>query len=123
MVVGRTGLHDNDCEKYGLRHVTTETECWDHKVYYPDAKMLNLRITGNPKTGQLYGAQLIGHMNSEIAKRIDVFAAAIYNNMTVTDLNHLDLTYTPPLSCPWDPIQMAAQEWLKRVKNHNSYSA
>jgi hypothetical protein len=62
-------------------------------------------------------------MNSEIAKRIDVFAAAIYNNMTVTDLNHLDLTYTPPLSCPWDPIQMAAQEWLKRVKNHNSYSA
>lgn len=31
--------------------------------------------------------------------------------MTVEDLNALDLSYTPPLSSPWDPIQMAAQAW------------
>jgi len=27
----------------------------------------------------------------------------------VEDINDLDLSYTPPLSSPWDPVQMAAQ--------------
>ena len=29
--------------------------------------------------------------------------------MTVESLNELDLSYTPPLSSPWDPVQMAAE--------------
>jgi hypothetical protein len=31
--------------------------------------------------------------------------------MTMESLNDLDLSYTPPLSSPWDPVQMAAQAW------------
>ena len=31
--------------------------------------------------------------------------------MTMGSLSDLDLSYTPPLSSPWDPIQMAAQAW------------
>jgi hypothetical protein len=26
-------------------------------------------------------------------------------------IRDLDLTYTPPLSAPWDPIQQAAHAW------------
>jgi hypothetical protein len=33
--------------------------------------------------------------------------------MTVEDLSDLDLSYTPPLSSPWDPVQIAAQAWVK----------
>jgi hypothetical protein len=33
--------------------------------------------------------------------------------MRVEDLSSLDLSYTPPLGSPWDPIQMAAQDWLQ----------
>ena len=33
----------------------------------------------------------------------------IHNGMTMESLNDLDLSYTPPLSSPWDPVQMAAQ--------------
>jgi hypothetical protein len=33
----------------------------------------------------------------------------------VEDLNHLDLSYTPPLGNPWDPIQIAAQAWVKSI--------
>jgi hypothetical protein len=29
-------------------------------------------------------------------------------------LNDLDLSYTPPLSAPWDPVQVAAQTWSAR---------
>jgi hypothetical protein len=31
--------------------------------------------------------------------------------MRVDDLNDLDLSYTPPVSSPWDPVQMSAQAW------------
>jgi NADPH-dependent 2,4-dienoyl-CoA reductase/sulfur reductase-like enzyme len=113
MVAGRTGLHDRDCSRFNISHKTVESKHWDHKVYYPGAELMTIRITGNPENGKLLGAQIIGSKKSEIAKRIDIFATAIHNDYTVEDLNHLDLNYTPPLSSPWDPIQMAAQEWIK----------
>ena len=31
--------------------------------------------------------------------------------MLVEELGDLDLSYTPPLSSPWDPVQMAAHHW------------
>jgi hypothetical protein len=35
--------------------------------------------------------------------------------MKVADLSDIDLSYTPPLSSPWDPVQMAAQAWNKKI--------
>ncbi|MEO0896786.1 MAG: FAD-dependent oxidoreductase [Bacteroidota bacterium] len=115
MVAGRTGIHDRDAAKYHLPSFTSESEFWDHKVYYPGANKLYIRLTGNPESGKLLGAQIIGSTKSEVAKRIDILATAIQNEYAVDQLNDLDLTYTPPLSSPWDPVQMAAQEWLKNV--------
>jgi hypothetical protein len=59
----------------------------------------------------LLGAQLLGRKDSEVSKRIDIFAAALFHGMKVEELNGLDLSYTPPLSSPWDPVQMSAQAW------------
>jgi hypothetical protein len=36
-------------------------------------------------------------------------ATAIYSGMTIESLNDIDLSYAPQLSCPRDPVQMAAQ--------------
>ena len=44
-----------------------------------------------------------------------LFATAIFNEMTVESLSQLDLSYTPPLSSPWDPVQSASQVWIKEV--------
>ena len=30
-------------------------------------------------------------------------------------ISDLDLSYTPPLSSPWDPVQMSAQAWSKQA--------
>lgn len=116
LVVGRTGLHDRDCNNYQLPSKTIESEHWDHKVYYPDAKKMFIRVTGNPLTRALLGIQIIGSFHSEISKRLDIAATAIHNRMTVDQLRDLDLSYTPPLSGPWDPIQVAAQAWSKECK-------
>lgn len=115
LVAARTGLKDDEARAEGFDPVTMDFETWDHKVYYPGAKKMHIRLTGERKTHRLLGAQIVGAYGTEVSKRIDVIAAAIYHKMRVDELNHLDLSYTPPLSSPWDPVQMAAQEWMRAL--------
>ena len=116
LVAARTGLKDDEALSEGLEPVTSDFETWDHKVYYPGAKKIHIRMTGDCKTHRLLGVQIVGAYGTEVSKRIDIIATAIYNKLTVDDLNHLDLSYTPPLSSPWDPIQMAAQAWMRSLQ-------
>ena len=113
-VVARTGFHDRDAASAGFDPVSIDSVVWDHKVYYPGAKEMTIRLTGDRRTSRLLGAQIIGHYGTEVSKRIDIFATAIHHGMTVEQVNDLDLSYTPPLSSPWDPVQMAAQAWTVR---------
>jgi hypothetical protein len=62
----------------------------------------------------------MGHVSSEVSKRVDVVAAAIFNELRVEDLSDIDLSYTPPLSSPWDPIQMSADSWIKQLRLYHS---
>jgi len=114
LVAARTGLHDADARAAGLAPLSVDSEHWDHKVYYPGAKRMLIRVTGEVSTGRLLGAQIIGAYGTEVSKRVDIVAAALHQDMRVDDLNDLDLSYTPPLSSPWDPVQMAAQAWVQR---------
>jgi NADPH-dependent 2,4-dienoyl-CoA reductase/sulfur reductase-like enzyme len=116
LAIARTGLREAEAEQAGFQSRTVEFETWHHKVYYPGAHPLRFRVTGDVRTGQLLGAQIIGHYQGEVAKRVDIFAAAIHHGMTVEQMSDLDLSYTPPLSSPWDPVQMAAQAWVKQVR-------
>ncbi len=111
LVIGRTGLRDGDATRAGLAPVTRETVAWDHKHYYPGATELRIRTTGDARTGRLLGAQVLGHYGAEVSKRLDVFALALFHDARVDALEHVDLSYTPPLASPWDAVQMAAIEW------------
>ena len=109
-VVARTGLRPHEAAEHGFNARTVDITVDDHKAYYPGATDLRIRLTG-AADGRLLGGQLLGHRRAEVAKRCDTIAAAIHQRLSVTDLLDLDLTYTPPLSAPWDPVQQAAQAW------------
>jgi NADPH-dependent 2,4-dienoyl-CoA reductase/sulfur reductase-like enzyme len=113
-VVARTGFHDRDAANAGFDPLSVDSVVWDHKVYYPGAKKMTIRVTGDRASGRLLGAQVIGYYGTEVSKRIDIFATAIHHGMSVEQMSDLDLSYTPPLSSPWDPVQMAAQAWSLR---------
>lgn len=100
------------------RELASEIEI--NKVYYPGTHQLRIRVTGDRQSGRLLGAQIAGHYQAEVAKRIDIFATALFHGMRVDELNKLDLSYTPPLSSPWDPVQMAAQAWRAQCRFHIS---
>ncbi len=111
MVIARTGMNEAEACAAGFAAKTSDFETWDHKVYYPPAYKTRIRLTADTKSRRILGCQILGDINAEISKRVDIAAAAIQNNMTLDEFIQLDLSYTPPLSSPWDPLQMAAQDW------------
>jgi NADPH-dependent 2,4-dienoyl-CoA reductase/sulfur reductase-like enzyme len=111
----RTGLRDHEAAAAGFEPVTIQSQADDHKAYYPGSHRITMRVTGDRRTGQLLGLQLLGHKHAEIAKRIDIAAAAIFNHMTVEAVSDLDLSYTPPLGSPWEAVQMGAQAWNRDI--------
>jgi NADPH-dependent 2,4-dienoyl-CoA reductase/sulfur reductase-like enzyme len=115
MAAARTGLRDHEASSAGFDPVTVAAEADDHKAYYPGSHRIAMRWTGDRQTGRLLGVQLFGHRHAEVAKRVDIAAAAIFNEMTVEAFSELDLSYTPPLGSPWDAMQIGAQAWVRAV--------
>jgi NADPH-dependent 2,4-dienoyl-CoA reductase/sulfur reductase-like enzyme len=114
LVAARTGLEQEEAGEAGFDPVTAELKTWDHKLYYPGVTTLWIRVTGDRKTHCLLGAQILGSYSAEVSKRIDIFATAIFHRMEVESILDLDLSYTPPLSSPWDPVQMASHAWMEQ---------
>jgi NADPH-dependent 2,4-dienoyl-CoA reductase/sulfur reductase-like enzyme len=117
LAIARTGLLDNEARRDSFDPLTVAMTANDHKAYYPGAVPLDILVTGDRATGRLLGAQILGNRKAEISKRIDIVAAALFQNASVETLNDLDLSYTPPFSSPWDPVQMAAQAWSAAARD------
>lgn len=111
VVAARTGLRDQEAAAEGFDPVTVGAVADDHKRYYPGAQPISIRVTGDRTTGQLLGAQLVGRLGTETAKRVDTYATALYAELSVAQVSELDLSYTPPLGSPWDAVQVATQAW------------
>ena len=117
LIAARTGLKEEDSKVFGFEPITISGEHWDHKIYYPGAKKISLRLTGDRRTGRFLGLEMVGEPETLVAKRIDTAAAALFAHLTVDQLNDLDLSYSPPLNSPWDPLQTAAQKWNAAVRS------
>jgi NADPH-dependent 2,4-dienoyl-CoA reductase/sulfur reductase-like enzyme len=113
LAIARTGLRDHEARAAGFHPLTVEGTYFDHKVYYPGAQAVHMRFTGDRASGRFLGAQLVGPVQTEVAKRIDSLATTLFHEMTVEALSDLDLSYTPPLGSPWDLVQMGAQDWSR----------
>ena len=105
--IARTGLSTTECAKAGFEIAELVTESTTRAGYYPDAEQIAIKLLAEKQTGRLLGAQIVGRDAS--AKRIDVFATAIWNEMTVEEISGLDLAYAPPFSPAWDPVLIAAR--------------
>ncbi|MBN9621817.1 MAG: FAD-dependent oxidoreductase [Actinobacteria bacterium] len=121
LVAARTGLRHTEAVAAGFEPVSAVAHPEDHKAYYPGAQAIETRLTGDRRSGRLLGVQLLGRRGSEVAKRIDIPATAIFAEMTVEDVLDLDLSYTPPLGSPWEAIQVGAQELARRLVDGSWY--
>ena len=82
LVAARTGLRDHEAVTAGYDPVTEPVEPGRPQGLLPGRPADQIRVTGDP-TGRLLGAQLVGRNGTEIAKRVDIYAAALFHAMSV----------------------------------------
>jgi NADPH-dependent 2,4-dienoyl-CoA reductase/sulfur reductase-like enzyme len=112
--VARTGLSEAEAAVAGFAHVVAKVESTTRAGYYPGAKRITVKVVAEKRSGRLLGAQIVGEEGA--AKRIDVFATALWNEMAVDDLLNVDLSYAPPFSPVWDPVLIAARKSWQAVE-------
>ena len=109
-----TGLGETAAGREGFDVVSTLIESHTRARYYPDGKPIMIKLITERGTNKLLGAQAAG--GEGVAKRVDVFATAIWAGMTLDEIAWIDLTYAPPVAPVWDPVLVAAQVGLKKSK-------
>jgi NADPH-dependent 2,4-dienoyl-CoA reductase/sulfur reductase-like enzyme len=111
--VARTGLLEKEIKKLGIDYSTATIKTKTRAHYYPGAKDITVKLLAEKNSGRLLGGQIIGE--EDAAKRIDVLATALTHNLTLQNIIDLDLSYAPPFSLVWDPVQTAARKLIKNV--------
>lgn len=105
LTVGATGLPAKRLQQLGVAFEQSTTSSAAHASYYPGAFQLTTKLTFDPQSGKLYGAQCVGH--DGVDKRIDQAALVIKNGGSIYDLIKLEHAYAPPFSSAKDPIAIA----------------
>jgi NADPH-dependent 2,4-dienoyl-CoA reductase/sulfur reductase-like enzyme len=106
--IGRTGLTEREAKAAGYDAVAAKIEATTRAGYYPGSGPITVKLVAERGSGRLLGAQVIGHEGA--AKRIDVLATAIWNEMAAEAFSQVDLGYAPPFSPVWDPVLVAARQ-------------
>lgn len=105
MTVASTGLAAKRLKQMGIAYISSTTHSASHAGYYPNALPLTIKLTFDPVSGKLYGAQSVGY--DGVDKRIDQIALLIKQGGTVHDLVKVEHAYAPPFSSAKDPIAIA----------------
>lgn len=104
MTAATTGINESHAREAGLNVDTVILSPMSHAGYYPNGKVMTVKVVFEKKTYRLLGTQIIGY--DGVDKRIDVLATAIHTGMKATQLKDLDLAYAPPYSSAKDPVNM-----------------
>jgi NADPH-dependent 2,4-dienoyl-CoA reductase/sulfur reductase-like enzyme len=111
--VARTGLSEAELGPLGLQWEQAVVESTTRAGYFPGAEPIKTKVLAERRSGRLLGAQIVGREGA--AKRIDVFATALWNRMTVAEMVNMDLSYAPPFSPVWDPVLIAVRKLSEQV--------
>lgn len=105
--VTRTGLMERELKELGIDYAVGTIESETRAGYMPKAGDMTVKLLAERASGKLLGAQIVGTEGA--AHRINTLAAAITAGMTLDNLVDMDLSYAPPFSPVWDPVQQAAR--------------
>ena len=111
--VARTGLNERQARAAGFQYVVGTIQSTTRASYYPGAGRITVKVLAEQGSGRLLGAQIVGIEGA--AKRIDVFATALFAGMTADEFMYLDLSYAPPFSPVWDPVLIAARKAAEQL--------
>ena len=111
---GVTGLTEASAARNRIEVVTGAISSKTKADYYPTAKPIKVKLVVEKESQRLVGAQIIG--GEEVTQRINALSFAIQKQMTVRELAKADTAYAPPLCETWEPMVMAAEMVLMKLR-------
>jgi NADH oxidase (H2O2-forming) len=111
---GATGLTETAAARNKIEVVTGAISSKTKADYYPDAKPIKVKLIVEKESQRIVGAQIIG--GEEVTQRINALSFAIQKQMTVRELAKADTAYAPPLCETWEPMVLAAEMVLMKLR-------
>lgn len=115
--IARTGRLEREMISDNIPHICGIIESSSRAGYMEGAGSMNVKLIVELPSKKIVGAQIVGTEGA--AKRIDTLATIITTGLTVDDVVNLDLSYAPPFSPVWDPVQQAARYVQGRIRRKN----
>ncbi|MEM2536579.1 MAG: FAD-dependent oxidoreductase [Candidatus Bathyarchaeia archaeon] len=114
MQIGATGLTETAAKRAGIEVITGTVTSKTRADYYPGASPIKVKLVVEKETQRIVGAQIIG--GEEVTQRINAVSIAIQKQMTVRELAKADTAYAPPLNETWEPLVLAAELVLMKLR-------
>jgi NADH oxidase (H2O2-forming) len=111
---GNTGLTECAAQRNHIEVVTGAISSKTRADYYPDAKPIKVKLIVEKESQRIIGAQVVG--GEEVTQRINCLSFAIQQGMTVRELAKADTAYAPPLCETWEPMVLAAEMVLMKLR-------
>jgi NADH oxidase (H2O2-forming) len=111
---GVTGLTENAAARARIAVVTGAISSKTAADYYPTAKPIKVKLVVEKESQRIIGAQIVG--GEEVTQRINALSFAIQKQMTVRELAKADTAYAPPLNETWEPMVLAAEMVLMKLR-------
>jgi len=114
MQIGATGLTETAAKRAGIEVITGTISSKTKADYYPGALPIRVKLVVEKESQRIIGAQIIG--GEEVTQRINAVSFAIQKQMTVRELAKADTAYAPPLNETWEPLVLAAEMVLMKLR-------
>ena len=111
---GVTGLTEVVAQRARIETITGTISSKTKADYYPTAKPIKVKLVVEKESQRIIGAQIIG--GEEVTQRINALSFAIQKQMTVRELAKADTAYAPPLCETWEPMVLAAELVLMKLR-------
>jgi NADH oxidase (H2O2-forming) len=112
--IGVTGLTEFFAKRAGFETVTGAITSKTRPPYYPGGLSLKVKLVVERETERLIGAQIIG--GEEVTQRVNALSFAIQKQMSIRELAKADTAYAPPLNETWEPMVLAAEIALRKLR-------
>jgi len=111
---GVTGLTEAAAQRVGIEVVTGAISSKTKADYYPNALPIKVKLVVERESQRIVGVQVVG--GEEVTQRINALSFAIQKGMTVRELAKADTAYAPPLNETWEPMVLAAEMVLMKLR-------
>ena len=111
---GNTGLTEASAARNRIEVVTGAISSKTKADYFPGAKPIKIKLVVEKESQRVIGGQVIG--GEEVTQRINCLSFAIQQGMTIRELAKMDTAYAPPLCETWEPMVLAAEMVLMKLR-------